>query len=76
MGSLYAQTFGFAPYAESAHKLLSDNRDFYVAMSAMTVNGRVPTAEEVRASFNPCRQDEAAAARGALADGDSYSDGE
>ncbi len=71
--SLYAQTNGFAAYADSAHKLLSVNRDFYLRQSAMTRNGRVPTADEVRASFNPHRQDEAAAARGALADGDFYS---
>lgn len=68
--SLYAQTNGFAAYADSAHKLLSANRDLYLRMSAMTRNGRVPTADEVRASFQPHRQDEAAAARGALADGD------
>jgi len=74
--SLYAQTNGFAEYADSAHKLLSCNRDFYIAQSRLTVNGRVPTADEVRASFNPHRQDEAAASRGALADGVSYSDGE
>ena len=74
--SLYAQTNGFADYADSAHKLLSANRDLYLRMSAMTRNGRVPTADEVRASFQPHRQDEAAAARGAMADGDFYSDGE
>lgn len=67
--SLYAQTFGFAAYADSAHKLLSGNRDLYLRQSAMTRNGRVPTADEVRNSFNPHRQDEAAAPRGALADG-------
>ena len=71
--SLYTQTNGFAAYADSAHKLLSANRDLYLRMSAMTRNGRVPTADEVRASFQPHRQDEAAAARGALADGDFYS---
>lgn len=72
LNPIFAQTNGFAEYADSAHKLLSCNREFYIAQSRLTVNGRVPTADEVRASFNPRRQSEAAAARGALADGDFY----
>lgn len=46
--SLYAETNGFAEYDGSAHKLLSDNRALYLQQSAMTRDGRVPTAEEVR----------------------------
>ena len=49
--SLYAETNGFAEYHDSAHKLLSDNRDLYLEMSRMTVNGRVPTPEEVAEAF-------------------------
>lgn len=67
--SLYAETNGFVEYDDRSHKLLSDNRELYMRQSAMTVNGRVPTPEEVRASFQPHRQDETAASRGALADG-------
>jgi len=73
--SLYAATNEFAEYADSAHKLLSCNRQFYIAQSRLTVAGCVPTADEVRASFNPRRQDETAAARGALADGVFYTTG-
>lgn len=68
--SLFAETNGYVEYDDRSHKRLSDNRALYIAQSAMTVNGRVPTPEEVRASFQPHRQDEAAASRGALADGD------
>lgn len=46
--SLYAETNGFAQYEDSAHKLLGDNRALYLQQSAMTRNGRVPTAQEVR----------------------------
>ncbi len=46
--SLYAETNGFAEYESGAHKLLSDNRALYMQQSAMTRNGRVPTAQEVR----------------------------
>ena len=52
--SLHAETNGFAEYHDSAHKLLSDNREFYLRQSAMTVDGRVPTPEEVREAM---RQD-------------------
>lgn len=37
-----------AEYDGAAHKLLCDNRRIYIAMSAMTVNGRVPSFREVR----------------------------
>lgn len=40
----------WAEYGDG-HKLLSDNREIYQAMSRMTVNGRVPDAEAVRQSF-------------------------
>lgn len=46
--SLYAETNGFAEYEGGAHKLLSDNRALYLQQSAMTRDGRVPTAQEVR----------------------------
>ena len=34
---------------ESARKCLSGNRDIYALQSRMTVGGRVPTMDEVRA---------------------------
>ena len=49
--SLRAETNGYADYHDSAHKLLSENREFYMAMSAMTRGGKVPTANEVRAAL-------------------------
>lgn len=55
--SLYAETNGFAEYHDSAHKLLSDNREFYLRQSAMTVNGRVPTPEDVREAMRQERND-------------------
>src|SRR5690606_26685185 len=55
--SLYAETNGFAEYHDIAHKLLSDNRDLYLEMSRMTVNGRVPTPEEVREAMRQGRDD-------------------
>jgi len=55
--SLYAETNGFAEYHDSAHKLLSDNRELYLEMSRMTVNGRVPTPEEVREAMRQGRND-------------------
>lgn len=45
---LYAETNGFVEYDDRSHKLLSGNRDLHLEMSRMTVNGRVPTPEEVR----------------------------
>lgn len=51
--SLYAETTGYAEYDGRSHKLLSDNRELYMAMSAMTRNGRVPTVAEVRAHQSP-----------------------
>lgn len=41
--SLFAETNGFVEYDDRSHKLLSDNRALYIAQSAMTRNGRVPT---------------------------------
>src|SRR5690606_9909704 len=38
--SLYAATKGFAEYHDSAHKLLSDNRELDMAMSATTRDGK------------------------------------
>ena len=35
---------------ESARKCLSGNRDIYALQSRMTVGGRVPTMDEVRAA--------------------------
>ena len=37
---------------ESARKCLSGNRDIYALQSRMTVGGRVPTMDEVRAAFH------------------------
>ena len=37
---------------ESARKCLSGNRDIYTLQSRMTVGGRVPTMDEVRAAFH------------------------
>lgn len=39
-------------YDDRSHKYLSDTRDDYIAQSRMTVNGRVPTLDEVRAEFD------------------------
>lgn len=52
--SLYAETNGFVEYDDRSHKRLCDNRELYMRQSAMTVNGRVPTPEEVREAM---RQD-------------------
>lgn len=43
----------YADYPSAdCHKLLGPNRDLYLMQSAMTVNGRVPTMEEVRRQFD------------------------
>ena len=55
--SLYAETNGYAKYDGRSHKLLSDNRELYMRQSAMTVNGRVPTPEEVREAMRQERDD-------------------
>lgn len=51
--SLFAETNGYVEYDDRSHKRLSDNRALYIAQSAMTVNGRVPTVAEVRAHQSP-----------------------
>jgi len=56
--SLYAETNGYVEYDDRSHKLLSANRDLYLQMSRMTVNGRVPTPEEVRAAMRQERDEE------------------
>lgn len=38
------------PSADGAHKLLTDNRDFYIAQSAATKDGDVADFREVRES--------------------------
>ncbi len=55
--SLYAETNGYAEYDDRSHKLLSNNRELYLRQSAMTVNGRVPTPEEVREAMRQERDD-------------------
>lgn len=55
--SLFAETNGYVEYDDRSHKLLSDNRELYMRQSAMTVNGRVPMPEEVRAAMRQERDD-------------------
>lgn len=53
-------SLGHAEYlSQSAHKLLTDNRDLYIAQSANTRDGKVapfdpnpPSAEDVRAAYD------------------------